>query len=99
MTWVLSRGSGPAGLWRRPATDHLLADAHLAEALEHAYQAVRLDDAVGRDEVFRQLVLARNGKEPSDRWPQPSEARRLPPEESRVTGTISILPKPGPPPT
>ena len=33
--------------------------AHLWDALSHAYEVLGLDRAAGRDEVFRQLVLAR----------------------------------------
>jgi hypothetical protein len=33
--------------------------SHLLEALEHAYRVLELEDAVGGDEVFRHLVLAR----------------------------------------
>src|SRR5690348_8791187 len=32
---------------------------HLADALEHAYRVLGLDEAAGGDDVFRQLVLAR----------------------------------------
>ena len=32
---------------------------HLVDALEHAYRVLGLEDAAGRDEVFRHLVLAR----------------------------------------
>ena len=32
---------------------------HLADALEHAYWVLGLEDAAGGDDVFRQLVLAR----------------------------------------
>ena len=32
---------------------------HLADALDHAYRVLGLDEAAGGDEVFRQLVLAR----------------------------------------
>jgi hypothetical protein len=45
-------GSGPL-----PITSSRMG--HLLDALEHAYQVLGFEDAAGRDEVFRQLVLAR----------------------------------------
>jgi hypothetical protein len=46
------RGGGPL-----PITSTRMA--HLLDALEHAYRVLRLEQAAGGDEVFRQLVLAR----------------------------------------
>src|SRR5499425_171926 len=46
------RGGGPL-----PITSTRMG--HLLDALEHAYRVLGFEDASGRDEVFRQLVIAR----------------------------------------
>jgi hypothetical protein len=48
-------GPGPAG--PLPITSSRMS--HLVDSLERAYRVLGLEDAAGRDEVFRHLVLAR----------------------------------------
>jgi hypothetical protein len=48
-------GPGPGG--PLPITSSRMG--HLVDAIERAYRALGLDEAAGRDEVFRHLVLAR----------------------------------------
>jgi Transposase DDE domain len=55
----LSLGLEPAAQAGGPLPITSSRMGHLADALEHAYRVLGLDEAAGGDEVFRQLVLAR----------------------------------------
>jgi hypothetical protein len=58
-----SSNSNPPRSWLRQAAAiayHVVADGGTClDALEHSYRVLGLKDAAGRDEVFRDLLLAR----------------------------------------